>query len=256
MSEQNPYQPPAANIEMAVSPGQLSGAKGVSVGRGLSWYGEGFDLFKQNPWIWILNIVLFFIIMSVMSVVPFVSILTSLLYPVFVGGLILGCRDLDEGNELNVSHVFAGFQHRTGTLIGLGAINMGLSILFVAVIFGVMIAVGSLDFEAMETGQMSDAQAMSMALAVLVGMLFMIPLIMLFWFAPTLVVLNDDIGIIEAMKLSFMGCLKNILPFLIYGIVGIILMVLATIPLALGWLILAPVFLGTVYAGYKDIYLE
>lgn len=49
MSEQNPYQPPAANIEMAVSPGQLSGAKGVSVGRGLSWYGEGFDLFKQIP---------------------------------------------------------------------------------------------------------------------------------------------------------------------------------------------------------------
>lgn len=191
-----------------------------------------------------------------MSVVPFVSILTSLLYPVFVGGLILGCRDLDEGNELNVSHVFAGFQHRTGPLIGLGAINMGLSILFVVVIFGVMIAMGSFNFEAMETGQMSDAQAMNMALAVLVGMLFMIPLIMLFWFAPTLIVLNDEIGIIEAMKLSFMGCLKNILPFLIYGIVGFVLMIVATIPLGLGWLILAPVFLGTVYAGYKDIFLE
>ena len=173
MSEQNPYQPPAANIEMSAPVGQLSGAKGVAVGRGLSWYGEGFDLFKQNPWIWILNIVLFFIIMSVMSVVPFVSILTSLLYPVFVGGLILGCRDLDEGNELNVSHVFAGFQHRTGTLIGLGAINMVLSILFVAIIFGVMIAMGSLNFEAMETGQMSDEQALSMSLAVLIGMLFM-----------------------------------------------------------------------------------
>jgi len=86
--------------------------------------------------------------------------------------------------------------------------------------------------------------------------LFMIPLIMLFWFAPTLIVLNDEIGIIEALKLSFMGCLKNILPFLIYGIVGFILMVLATIPLGLGWLVLAPVFLGTVYVGYKDIFLE
>ena len=256
MSEQNPYQPPAANIEMSAPVGQLSGAKGVAVGRGLSWYGEGFDLFKQNPWIWILNIVLFFIIMSVMSVVPFVSILTSLLYPVFVGGLILGCRDLDEGNELNVSHVFAGFQHRTGTLIGLGAINMVLSILFVAIIFGVMIAMGSLNFEAMETGQMSDEQALSMSLAVLIGMLFMFPLIMLFWFAPTLIVLNDEIGIIEAMKLSFMGCLKNILPFLIYGIVGFILMIIATIPLGLGWLVLVPVFLGTVYVSYKDIFLK
>ena len=133
---------------------------------------------------------------------------------------------------------------------------MILSILFVAVIFGVMLAMGSFDFEAMEAGVMTDEQAMSMVLAMLVGMLFMIPLIMLFWFAPTLIVLNDEIGIIEAMKLSFMGCLKNILPFLIYGIVGLILMVLATIPLALGWLVLAPVFLGTVYVGYKDIFLD
>lgn len=256
MSEQNPYQPPAANIEMAASAGQLSGAKGVAAGRGLSWYGEGFELFKLSPWIWILNIVLFFIIMSLMSAVPFVSILSSLLYPVFVAGLILGCRDLDEGDELKVSHVFAGFQHRTGSLVGLGAMNMVLSILFVVIIFGVMFAMGSIDLEAMETGQMSDEQALNMSLAVLVGMLFLLPLIMLFWFAPTLIVLNDEIGIIEAMKLSFMGCLKNILPFLIYGIVGIILMALATIPLALGWLILGPVFLGTVYVGYKDIYLE
>ncbi len=256
MTEQNPYLPPAANVEMAATPGQLTGAKGVAAGRGLSWYGEGFALFKQNPWIWILNIVLFFIILSLLNAVPFVSILSSLLYPVFVAGLILGCRDLDEGNELKVSHVFAGFQHRTGPLVGLGAINMILSILFVAIIFGVMIAMGSFDFEAMETGQMTEAQAMNMVLAVLVGMLFMFPLIMLFWFAPTLIVLNDEIGIIEAMKLSFMGCLKNILPFLIYGIVGFLLMIVATIPLALGWLVLAPVFLGTIYAGYKDIFLE
>lgn len=256
MSEQNPHQAPAANIEMAASPGQLSGARTVAAGRGLSWYGEGFELFKQSPWIWILNIVLFFIIMSVMSAVPFVSILSSLLYPVFVAGLILGCRDLDEGNELKVSHVFAGFQHRTGPLVGLGAINLILSILFVVVIFGVMFGMGSLDLDAMETGQMSEEQALSMTLVGLVAMLFMMPLLMLFWFSPTLIVLNDEIGIIEAMKLSFLGCLKNILPFLIYGIVGFILMIIATLPLALGWLVLAPVLLGTVYVGYKDIFLE
>ncbi len=259
MSEQNPYQPPAANIEMTAPPGQLGEVKGVSVGRGLGWYGEGFELFKLNPWIWILNIILFFIIMSVMSALPLVSILSTLLYPVFVAGLILGCRDLDQGKELNVSHVFAGFQHRTGALIRLGAINMVLSILLVVIIFavmGFMFSMGGFELETLGSEQMSDEQGMTMALVVLVGMLFMIPLIMLFWFAPTLVVLNDEVGIIEAMKLSFMGCLKNILPFLIYGLVGLILMVLATIPLLLGWLILAPVFLGTVYVGYKDIFQE
>jgi hypothetical protein len=38
------------------------------------------------------------------------------------------------------------------------------------------------------------------------------------------------------MKLSFIGSLRNILPFLIYGVVGIALAIVATIPLCwVGW---------------------
>ena len=256
MSEQNPYQHPAANVEMGMSPGQLVGVKTVAAGRGLSWFSEGFELFKQYPWIWILDVVLFFVILGLLNMIPLVSILSSLLGPVFVAGLILGCRDIDEGHELKVSHVFAGFQNRTGPLIGLGAINLILTILFVVIVFGIMFAMGSFDINAMETGQMTEQQALGMTLSILVMSLFMIPLIMLFWFAPALIVLHDDVGIIEAMKLSFLGCLKNMLPFLIYGIVGFILMMLATLPLALGWLVLGPVLFGTIYASYKDIFLE
>ena len=46
-----------------------------------------------------------------------------------------------------------------------------------------------------------------------------------------------------AMKVSFIGCLRNIVPFLIYGVVGIALAIVATIPLLLGWLVLGPVTL-------------
>jgi uncharacterized membrane protein len=173
-----------------------------------------------------------------------------------VAGLILGCRDLDVGNQLKISHVFAGFQNRAGPLIGLGAINLILTILLVVIMFGGMYAVGSLDLEALETGQISDQELMSMILAGLVMTLFMMPLLMLFWFAPALIVLHDDVGIIEAMKLSFLGCIKNVLPFLIYGLVGLLLMILASIPFGLGWLVLGPVLFGTIYASYKDIFLE
>jgi uncharacterized membrane protein len=256
MREQKPYPPPADNAEEATASAQLVGVKSVAAGRGLSWFGEGFEIFKPAPWIWILNVVLFFVILALLSMIPVVSILSSLLGPVFVAGLILGCRDLDEGNELKVSHVFAGFQNRAGPLIGLGAINLILTILFVVIMLGVMFAMGSADLEAWETGQMTEQQVLSMILVSLVMMLFMVPLVMLFWFAPALIVLHDDVGIIEAMKLSFLGCIKNILPFLIYGIVGFILMILASIPFALGWLVLGPVLFGTVYASYKDIFLD
>jgi uncharacterized membrane protein len=58
------------------------------------------------------------------------------------------------------------------------------------------------------------------------------------------------------MKGSFTGCLKNVLPFLLYGAVLLLLSVIATLPLLLGWLVLGPVFAGSVYASYRDIYLK
>lgn len=256
MSEQNSYQRPADNAAAVRASAELVGVKSVAAGRGLSWFGEGFEIFKLAPWIWILNVVLFFVILALLNSIPVVSILSSLLGPVFVAGLILGCRDLDVGNELKISHVFAGFQNRVGPLIGLGAINLILTILLVGIVFGVMFAMGSVDLDAWETGPMTDQQLMSMILAVLVMTLFMMPLLMLFWFAPALIVLHDDVGILEAMKLSFLGCVKNVLPFLVYGLVGLILMILASIPFGLGWLVLGPVLFGTIYASYKDIFLE
>jgi uncharacterized membrane protein len=56
------------------------------------------------------------------------------------------------------------------------------------------------------------------------------------------------------MALSLSGCAKNVLPFLIYGIVWIVLAFIATLPLMLGWLVLAPVTFASVYTGYRDIY--
>ena len=41
------------------------------------------------------------------------------------------------------------------------------------------------------------------------------------------------------MKASFFACLVNILPMLVYSLLGIVLAIVATIPLGLGWLVLA-----------------
>ena len=56
------------------------------------------------------------------------------------------------------------------------------------------------------------------------------------------------------MKESFSGCLKNIVPFLLYGVVLFVAAIVAAIPLGLGWLVLGPVIAGSLYASYRDIY--
>ena len=56
------------------------------------------------------------------------------------------------------------------------------------------------------------------------------------------------------MKVSFFGCLKNIVPFLLYGVVMMVLCVVAAIPVMLGYLVLGPVIIASIYTGYRDIF--
>jgi len=58
------------------------------------------------------------------------------------------------------------------------------------------------------------------------------------------------------MRASFAGSFKNIVPFLLYAVVGLLLAIAAAIPLGLGFLVFGPVVWGSIYAGYQDIYLR
>jgi len=59
-----------------------------------------------------------------------------------------------------------------------------------------------------------------------------------------------------AMKLSFSACLKNMLPFLLYGFILLLLMFLAMLPFGLGLIILVPVMVAAMYTSYRDIFYE
>ena len=45
------------------------------------------------------------------------------------------------------------------------------------------------------------------------------------------------------MKASFVACLKNLLPFLVYGVILFVLCLIAMIPIGLGMLIMVPVMI-------------
>jgi uncharacterized membrane protein len=94
---------------------------------------------------------------------------------------------------------------------------------------------------------------LAICIGLLVFLLLYLPLVMAIWFAPALVVLRG-VEPLEAMRLSFNGCMRNIVPFLLYGVVGVGLSIVATIPLLLGWLVLGPVTIASLYTSYCDIY--
>jgi uncharacterized membrane protein len=91
------------------------------------------------------------------------------------------------------------------------------------------------------------------ALAVLIWLALMLPVVMAMWFAPCLVVFQQQ-GAMQAIQASFSGCMRNVMPFLVYGLILLVPAILATIPFALGWLVLGPLVVTSLYTSYKDIY--
>lgn len=224
----------------------------VAAGRGLEWLTGGWGLFRQAPLIWIVNILIVGIIFVVLGAIPLIGIATNILSPVFAAGLVLGCRDLERGQELTVPHVFAGFSHRTSALIGAGLLGLGLSFA-VVVLMGVIGAVMGLGASWSDTGEQIGPAFIILALF---AMLLFVPIAMAIWFAPALLAFRENLGVVDAFKASFSGCMANIMPFLIYGLVVMVAGFIATIPLGLGWFILGPVLVAANYLAYKDIYAD
>src|SRR5687768_4299424 len=170
----NPYAAPKAAVadETTLVKGNfVPGGRGVAAGRGLSWIGEAWDLFKKSPGLWIGMIIVLFVIFFVLAFIPFLgSIATMVLGPVFTGGLMIGCRALDEGGELEFGHLFAGFQQKFGALAAIGGLYLAGTI---AVMVLVMVVTGASMFAVMGMGggaEQADPTAMfaTMGIAILV----------------------------------------------------------------------------------------
>ena len=236
----------------------------VPAGRGSAWWTEGWRLFAAAPAVWIAITVIFVILMMMMAFIPLLgTIATTLLTPVFAGGVLVGCRALDRGGQLTVGHLFASFSDRLGPLIIVGVVYLVGSMVIVLVVIACLVAsAGVGGFGALLSGDpfeagfaMLTSVGIGAVFAALVATLLAIPLLMAYWFAPALVVFRNEEPM-TAMKTSFNASLVNMMPMLVYGLLGIVFAIAATIPLFLGWLVLAPIFAASVYASYKDIFPE
>ncbi len=254
----NPFQAPTAHVEDARpdSDGSLLDEPNrVGAGRGSAWWSDGWSLFREATGLWIGLSVTYIVLIMLLGMIPIVgSLATYLLMPLIGGGLMLGCRSLQTGEGLSFGHLFAGFQKNTGQLVLVGVLYL---VGIVVIVLGVIVVVfgGGVGAALMGRNFGNGAAISTIIIGVGIGLGLGIPLAMSIWFAPALVVLND-LTAIQAMKLSFKGCLRNMLPFLLWGIIGVILAIIASIPLALGWLLLVPTMICSTYVSYREIFID
>ena len=255
MSQANPYQAPRSEVADVVGSTEwgdfLNGGRAVEAGQGWAWLASGFDLFRRRVGAWIVMTIIFGAIMIGASLLPFVGLLVSLLFPVFVAGMLIGCRDLEREGSFGVGHLFAGFGGRAGRLVLLSVFNI---LAWIALMIPIAVIMGK-SIAGLASGD--PAAIMAAGPMVLIGLLVVlalsIPIYMALWFAPCLVVFND-MAPVQALNQSFRACLKNMLPFLLYGVLLLVLFFVAAIPVGLGFLVVFPMAIASNYAAYRDIF--
>ncbi|NRF65744.1 hypothetical protein HLB44_01970 [Aquincola sp. S2] len=231
-------------------------ARSVEAGRGITWWTDAWAMFMKNAGMWIVLALIFLVIFIVLAFIPFLGgIATALLAPILVGGWMIAARKVDAGGAPEPADLFAAFQSKAVPLLVIGAL-----LLAAAIVFGIV--VGVLGFGAvfgMAAGGASRSaggMAAGFGVGLLVALLslaFAFVVSMAIWFAPALVVFRD-LSPVDAIKTSFAASLKNIVPFLLWGVIYIVAAIVASIPFGLGWIVLIPVTLLTAYVAYKDLF--
>ena len=265
MEPNNPYQTPSTAAVASATPsseGFIDGGRTVPVGNGLSWIGAGWNIFTQAPLSWVVCMVIMLVIAIVLSLVPFIGGLVNyVLFALFAGGLMIGCQAQHQGRPLEIGDLFAGFKEKTTGLLTVGALYAVASVaLFIigAILFAVLLGTTGI-IGALMSGDHAAIAALvggsiiGMLIIALIVLALYVPIAMAFWFAATLVALQD-VTPTAAIRMSFSACLKNFMPFLVYGVVFLVIFILAVLPFALGLLVAFPLRYASTYAAYRDIF--
>jgi hypothetical protein len=261
--QDNPFAPPKAAVLAAETPDgeYIPDGQRVETSRGTAWFGEAWTLFKASPGTWVLIYVIFMVLWIVLALLPAGGLISSLCYPAVAAGIMIGCKSLAEGGDLRVGHLFAGFSHNVGNLLLIGILYLvGSVVIFVVAFIVGMVVIPLTVSGGLQNFNPQDLRsflvfAPALLLVLLIVLALTMPLFMAMWFAPALVAFHD-VAPMAAMRASFQGCLKNFMPFLIYGIVGLVLFIVALVPLGLGLLVFGPLIWGTMYVGYRDIFVR
>lgn len=261
MSDFDAYQEQENEPEPLPEAALLAEPRRCEAVAGWHWITEAFGLFRRAPAMWLAFTLVYLALGLVLLFIPVVHLTLMVVGPLVSAGFYYGCVALERDEDLEFGHFFEGFRSRLPQLAVIGLLYLG-AILVICVcillIFGILallawvvhLLVGN-QYEALLAGiavLVLGATAAVAAGAVLLAMIAV-------WFAPQLVALHH-LEPVQAIRLSFRGCARNVWPMLVLCLVGFGLAMLAVLPMLLGFLLWVPLWILASYSAYKDIFVE
>ena len=244
--------------------------------QGWRWLTDGFRIFRKNHLMLTLLVVSYWVLMALVNVIPVIgTIATTLCIPAFSVSLMNACRSIERGTPLGPQLLFSGFASNLRSLLTLGAVYLAA---VVAILGLSALADDGALMAMMLAGQKPDAETVSsgsLLLATEIALVLLCPLIMAYWYAPVLAGWHG-LSPAKALFFSFVACLRNWRPFLVYslaiGVVatlvpGIVLGILAALlpsgaslvlvlMMVLLILVLAPTLFASFYVSYRDVFVS
>lgn len=234
-------------------------------GRGVDWIRDGWRAFAARPGMWILLCVVFALVLVALQWIWWIGpLISQLIAPALSGGLLIAARNALAGERVEIGQLFAPLidERMRNPVLVLGALFLLANVIIVLLVAIVALATGvgpAMHAAAMGGGTMPMDPGTMMQLGlgalllVLIGVALWLPVFLLFYYAVPLV-LFADVAPVAALGLSVRGILRNIMPLLVLSVLWLVLSVLASLPLLLGWLVLLPMTCGAWYASYRDVF--
>src|SRR3954462_7553131 len=98
--------------------------RAVPAGHGWTWIKEGYALFRKGRANWAAIVLLLYAAMKLLVFVPILGIVIVLLMPIFIVGLMEGCRALERGEPLQLAHLACGFRRNAAQLVTIGGVSV------------------------------------------------------------------------------------------------------------------------------------
>src|SRR4051812_5677407 len=118
MTTDNPYAPPAVDVFDAKedfdanSESLIPDGRSCQMGAGSKWIGDGWRLFKQQPMMWWLTILVGGALFMVVEIIPVVNLLGMVLMPLLVAGYGSCARSILHEGHFEFGQMFDGFRVR------------------------------------------------------------------------------------------------------------------------------------------------
>lgn len=201
----------------------------VAPNAGPRWVRQGIRVFFRRPLAIAGLFFMFLALTAVLSWIPLLGdVLALVLIPAVTVGLMAAAREADAGRFPMPATLLIGFRSgpaKTRGMLALGALYAGAVLLIIALSslmddgrLAQMLAgsEGSITREMLTDPALQDAIRASMNSVLLITALYL-PISVLFWHAPALV-LWHDVPVVKSLFFSVVAVLRNTGAYLLYGV--------------------------------------